>query len=325
MKEAGEIILDDLIRLKEILGKRAIEFKNTVMVGRTHGIHAEPTTFGLKLALWYEETNRNVERCKRAIDVISVGKISGAVGTFEHLDPVVEEYVCKKLGLKPAKISTQIIQRDRHAEYLTTVAIIASSLEKFATEIRALQKTEVLEAEEPFGKGQKGSSAMPHKRNPIICERIAGLARLLRGNAIAGMENVALWHERDISHSSVERVIIPDSTITLDYIINKFTKIVDGLLIYPENMKKNLEKTNGLIFSQSVLLLLTKKGLTRESAYKLVQTRAMECWKTGESFKRLLENDEDIMKVITKEELDSCFDIKKSLRNVDIIFKRVGL
>ncbi len=260
MKQAGELLLNDLQKLEEVLARRAKEFKYTVMVGRTHGIHAEPTTFGLKLALWYDETRRNIDRLRHAIGTISVGQISGAVGTYEHLDPFVEKYVCEKLELKPAPVSTQILQRDRHAEFMTTLAVIGSSLEKFATEIRHLQRTEVLEAEEYFSKGQKGSSAMPHKRNPITCERVAGLARVLRGNAQAALENVALWHERDITHSSVERIIIPDSCILLDYMLATFTDIIDKLIVYPENMKKNLDLTHGLIFSQSVLARADEKG-----------------------------------------------------------------
>ncbi|HXG00240.1 MAG TPA: adenylosuccinate lyase, partial [Bacteroidota bacterium] len=266
MKQSAELLLDGLNKLAEVLARRAREFKHTIMVGRTHGIHAEPTTFGLKLALWYDETRRNIARLQAARERIAVGKISGAVGTFEHLSPKVEEYVCEKLGLKPAPVSTQILQRDRHAEFLATLAVIGSSLEKFATEIRHLQKTEVLEAEEFFSKGQKGSSAMPHKRNPITCERIAGLARVLRGNALAAMENVALWHERDITHSSVERIVIPDSCILLDYMLALMTDVIDRLLVYPDNMMKNLQRTHGLIFSQSVLLALTRKQMKREDA-----------------------------------------------------------
>jgi len=278
MKTAGEILLKDLEELKSILKEKAIEYKNTLCVGRTHGIHAEPTTMGLKFALWFEETKRNIERLKSAVGRISVGQISGAVGTFEHLSPKVEEYVCEKMGLSPAPVSTQVIQRDRHAEYLSVLAIIGSTLEKIATEIRHLQKTEVLEAEEFFSKGQKGSSAMPHKRNPITCERIAGLARILRGNATAGFENISLWHERDITHSSVERVIIPDSTILLNYMLAKMKDLLKNLLVYPENMLKNLNLTRGLVFSQTILLKITEKGATREEAYKIVQTSAMNVW-----------------------------------------------
>jgi adenylosuccinate lyase len=325
MMQSGELLLDDLKKLETVLARRAKEFKYTVMVGRTHGIHAEPTTFGLKFALWYDETRRNIERLQSAMERISVGQISGAVGTFEHLSPKVEEYVCEKLGLKPAPVSTQILQRDRHAEFMSVLAVIGSSLEKFATEIRHLQKTEVLEAEEYFSKGQKGSSAMPHKRNPITCERIAGLSRVLRGNAMAAMENVALWHERDITHSSVERVIIPDSCILLDYLLNIMTDVLDKLLVYPANMMKNLERTHGLIFSQSVLLALTKKEMKREDAYRIVQSAAMEVWQSGKNFKELLFANDEIVRVLGKELVEELFDLKKSIRNVDYIFGRVGL
>jgi adenylosuccinate lyase len=325
MKQSADLLLNDLLNLKDILARRAKEFKYTLMIGRTHGVHAEPITFGLKLALWYDETKRNIKRLEQAKDTISYGKISGAVGTFEHLDPFIERYVCEKLGLKPAPISTQILQRDIHAEFLTTLAIIGSSLEKFATEIRHLQKTEVLEVEEYFSKGQKGSSAMPHKRNPVTCERVAGLARVLRGNAQAAMENISLWHERDISHSSVERITIPDSCILLDYMLGLMTDLIDKLIVYPENMQRNLNLTNGLIFSQEVLLALTKKGMKREEAYASVQKHAMEVWRTKNSFKDLLKSDSNIMKYLSNTELDELFDLKKCIRNVDYIFKRVGL
>jgi adenylosuccinate lyase len=325
MKQSGELLLTDLANLRDVLARRAQEFKYTVMVGRTHGIHAEPTTFGLKLALWYDETRRNIARLTSAIERISVGQISGAVGTFEHLSPKVEDYVCAKLGLHPAPVSTQILQRDRHAEFMSVLAVVGSSLEKFATEIRHLQKTEVLEAEEFFSQGQKGSSAMPHKRNPITCERIAGLSRVLRGNAMAAMENVALWHERDITHSSVERVIIPDSCILLDYMLSVMTDVLDKLLVYPNNMMKNLERTHGLIFSQSVLLALTKAGMKREDAYRIVQKAAMEVWETAKDFKELLQANADIVRVLGKEAIDELFDLKKSIRHVDYIFNRVGL
>jgi adenylosuccinate lyase len=325
MKQSAELLLEGLRKLAAVLARRAREFKTTIMVGRTHGIHAEPTTFGLKLALWYDETRRNIDRLTGAIERISVGQISGAVGTFEHLSPKVEEYVCAKLALKPAPVSTQILQRDRHAEYMAVLALIGSSLEKFATEIRHLQKTEVLEAEEYFSKGQKGSSAMPHKRNPITCERIAGLSRVLRGNAQAAMENVALWHERDITHSSVERVVIPDSCILLDYVLALTIDVLDRLIVYPENMTKNLERTHGLIFSQSVLLALTKKGMRREDAYRAVQGTAMEVWQTGKEFRDLLKTDPDVAKTLGAAEIDELFDLNKSIRNVDYIFARVGL
>jgi adenylosuccinate lyase len=325
MKQSSMLLLDGLVRLRDVLARRAKEFKYTIMVGRTHGIHAEPTTFGLKLALWYDETRRNIERLKSAIERISVGQISGAVGTFEHLSPKVEEYVCAKLGLNPAPVSTQILQRDRHAEFMSVLALIGSSLEKFATEIRHLQKTEVLEAEEFFSKGQKGSSAMPHKRNPITCERVAGLSRVLRGNALAAMENVALWHERDITHSSVERVVIPDSCILLDYMLSVTTDVLDRLLVYPANMMKNLERTHGLIFSQSVLLALTKAGMKREDAYRMVQKAAMEVWETAKDFQELLQANTEIVRVLGKEAIDELFDLKKGIRHVDYIFNRVGL
>ncbi len=325
MKQSGELLLNNLQNLSDVLARRAKEFKYTITVGRTHGIHAEPTTFGLKLALWFDETQRNIKRLERAIEAVSFGQISGAVGTYEHLDPFVERYVCEKLGLKPAPISTQILQRDNHAEFLTTIALIGSSLEKFATEIRHLQKTEVLEAEEYFSKGQKGSSAMPHKRNPITCERVAGLARVLRGNAHAVMENISLWHERDITHSSVERIVVPDSCILLDYMLTQFTKIVDNLLVYPDNMLKNLELTNGLIFSQSVLLALAKKGMKREDAYAAVQKAAMDVWQSKKNFKEVLKEDETIRAVVSERELDELFDLKKSMKSVEYIFERVGL
>ena len=325
MKQAGEMLLKNLERLSQILARRAKEFKYTVMVGRTHGIHAEPTTFGLKLALWYDQLRRDRDRLRHAVQMIAVGQISGAVGTYEHLDPFVERYVCEKLGLTPAPISTQVLQRDRHAEFMTALAITGSSLETFATEIRHLQKTEVLEAEEYFAKGQKGSSAMPHKRNPITCERIAGLARVLRGNALAAMENVPLWHERDITHSSVERIIIPDSCILLDYMLASFAEVIDQLIVYPENMKKNLELTHGLIFSQSVLLALTKKGMKREDAYAAVQKHAMDVWETKKNFKETLRDDPAIASYMKNGELEELFDLKKSIRNVDYIFERVGL
>ena len=325
MKQSAELLLEDLEELKDVLARRAKEFKHTVMIGRTHGIHAEPITFGLKLALWYAEIGRDIERLNAALKTISVGKISGAVGTYQHLDPFVERSVCEKLGLQPAPISTQIIQRDRHAEFMNALAICGCSLEKFATEIRHLQKTEVLEAEEFFSKGQKGSSAMPHKRNPIVCERIAGLARLLRSNAIAAMENVSLWHERDISHSSVERIIIPDSCILLDFILADMTKIVDRLLVYPEHMTRNLNATRGLIFSQEVLLALTKKGMKREDAYHIVQEQAMKVWTEEKEFKTLLIGSEDVMRFLSLQELDNLFDPKRSLKHIDYIFEQVGL
>jgi adenylosuccinate lyase len=323
MKSAGEILLKKLMELKSVLKKRANEFKYTVCVGRSHGIHAEPTTMGLKFALWFEECKRNIIRLEKAIDVISVGKISGAVGTFEHLSPEVERYVCEKLDLKPAPVSTQIIQRDRHAEFLTTLAIIGTSLERIALEVRHLQKTEVLEAEEYFSKGQKGSSAMPHKRNPVVSERIAGIARIIRANASAALENIPLWHERDISHSSTERVIIPDSCIALDYILNQTIKLVQNLLVYPDSMIKNLNLTRGLIFSQTVLLALVNKGVSREDSYKLVQDCAMDVWNDqNKNLKDELSSSVEIRKYLSKEEIDFIFDNTKMLKNVDYIFKR---
>ena len=271
LRDSGNILLEDLLNLKTVLKNKAVKYKHLIQIGRTHGIHAEPVTLGLKFALWYEETNRNIKRLKDAIDIISVGQISGAVGTYEHISPKVEKYVCKKLNLKSAKISTQILQRDRHAQFLSTLAIIASCIEKYATEIRNLQKTEVLEVEEFFAKGQKGSSAMPHKRNPILSEQMSGLARVIRGNSIAALENIALWHERDISHSSVERIIMPDSTILLDYMLTKFTSLIDNLVIYKENIERNINLTGGLIYSQNLLLKLIDKKMKREDAYKIVQ------------------------------------------------------
>jgi adenylosuccinate lyase len=325
MKQAGEILLGGLGKLADVLARRAKEFKNTVMVGRTHGIHAEPTTFGLKLALWLDETRRNIDRLRSAVNRISVGQISGAVGTYEHLSPAVEEYVCARLGLTPAPVSTQILQRDRHAEYMSVLALAGSSLEKFATEVRHLQRTEVLEAEEYFAKGQKGSSAMPHKRNPITCERIAGLSRVLRGNALAAMENVSLWHERDITHSSVERIIVPDSCMLLDYMLAQMTDVLDRLIVYPDTMAKNLERTHGLIFSQSVLLALTKKGMRREEAYRIVQAAAMEVWQSGRDFREVLGGVPEVGNALPESEMAEIFSLEKSIRNVDYIFSRVGL
>ncbi len=329
MRDAGNIILADIERLMSILATRAKEFKYTLQIGRTHGVHAEPITFGLKLALWYEEMKRNRERLKRAIEVVSVGKISGAVGTFEHLSPKVEEYVCEKLGLKPDPVSTQIIQRDRHAEYLCTLAVIASSIEKFSVECRHLQRTEVLEAEEFFSEGQKGSSAMPHKRNPITFERLSGLARVIRANALAGLENVALWHERDISHSSVERIVMPDSTIALCYMVRQFSDAIEKLLVYPERMFKNFDSSYGLISSQSILLALTTKGLTREEAYTLVQRNAMKSWREKIHLKTLVLNDADIRAHLSETEIEHLFSadalMEKLKKSVDYIFHRVGL
>ena len=326
MKAAGELLLKRLFELKDALKLRAIEHKNTVCVGRSHGIHAEPTTMGLKFALWFEETKRNIERLQKAIDIINVGQISGAVGTFEHLSPKVEEYVCKKMGLKPAPVSTQVIQRDRHAEFLTTLAIIAATLEKISIEIRHLQRTEVLEAEEYFSKGQKGSSAMPHKRNPIVSERVTGLARILRSNSMAAIENVALWHERDISHSSVERIIVPDSCIALDYMLDLTVKLISKLLIYPENMIRNLNLTRGLVFSQTILLKLVTKGISREDAYRIVQDSAMKVWGDEKlNLKDELSKSDELKKYISLDELNDIFENKAMLKNVEFIFNRTVL
>ena len=323
--QSADLIMRHLQNFHAILRRRAAEFKNTVMIGRTHGIHAEPMTFGMKFLLWSDEIERDMERLKQAREMMAVGKLSGAVGTYSNIDPFVEEYVCKKLDLKPVRLATQVIQRDRHAHFLTTLAIIGSSLDKMATEIRNLQRTDIREAEEYFAPGQKGSSAMPHKRNPITCEKVSGMARLLRGYAVAGLEDVALWHERDISHSSVERVILPDATIALDHMLRKFSNIIDKLLVYPDAMIANLNKTGGLIFSQNLLIALVTKGVLREDAYKWVQRNAMARWLEGADFKTNVEADPDIKKYLTDEEIEHCFDPKPMLRNVDLIFSRFGL
>jgi adenylosuccinate lyase len=325
MKESADIILEDLKALKEELRKKADKYRYTIMAGRSHGVHAEPTTFGLKLALFFDEINRCIERINRAKDIISVGKISGPVGTYSNIEPYVEDYVCKKLGLRPANISTQILQRDRHAEYLSEIAIVGATLEKIATEFRNLQKTEVREVEEPFGKGQKGSSAMPHKRNPVMCERITGLARVLRANAMVAIENVALWHERDISHSSAERIIIPDSTILLDYMLNQMIEIIRGLLVYPENMSANLAKTKGLVFSARILVELEKRGVERREAYDIIQRCAMKVWEEGIDFKDALNSDSDFIKVIKAKEVEGFFKVAYYTKYVDVIFKKVGI
>ena len=325
MKEAADIILKDLGELRDVLRRRAAEFKHTPCIGRTHGIHAEPMTFGLKLALWSAEIERDITRMERAKEVVSVGKLSGAVGTYSNIDPRIEEIVCRRLGLTPAKLATQVIQRDRHAEYVTTLAIVASTMEKIATELRNLQRTDIREAEEYFSPGQKGSSAMPHKRNPITCERISGMARLVRGNAIAAMEDITLWHERDISHSSVERVILPDSTINVDYCCRKLTKVIDKLLVYPEAMLRNMERTGGLIYSQRLLLALVDKGVLREDAYKWVQRNAMKRWLEGEDFLTNVKQDADIAKHLTAAEIDDCFNYDYFLRHVDMIMARFEL
>jgi adenylosuccinate lyase len=325
LKDASKLLAQDVTELTTVLKDKAIEHKHTIMIGRTHGVHAEPITFGLKLAIWAQEMKRNAARLAEAEKAISVGKISGAVGTYATVPPEVEEKACAKVGLAPAPISSQIIQRDRHAQFVTTLAIIASSLEKFATEIRSLQRTEVLEAEEPFAAGQTGSSAMPHKRNPELCERVCGLARLVRGHALTSMENIALWHERDISHSSNERIILPDSCLVLDYILNIFTSVIKGLQVYPENMRRNLELTQGLVFSQRVLIALIDKGLSRQKAYELVQHNAMKAWKQRTSFLELLKADPGIMGKLSDSELESLFDYNYFIRHVDKVFRRLGL
>ncbi|MGP4108087.1 adenylosuccinate lyase [Virgibacillus sp. L01] len=325
LKQANEIIRKDLHAFIEILKNKAIEHKHTVMMGRTHGVHAEPTTFGLKLALWYEEMTRNLERFEMAAKGVEFGKLSGAVGTYANIDPFVEQYVCEKLGLTPAPVSTQTLQRDRHAAYVSALTLAATSVEKFATEIRGLQKTETREVEEFFAKGQKGSSAMPHKRNPIGSENMTGMARVLRGQMVTAFENVSLWHERDISHSSAERVILPDTTIALNYMLNRFSNIVKKLTVFPENMKRNIDKTHGVIFSQRVLLALIEKGMAREVAYDIVQPKAMHAWETETHFKQLVEADEQISTKLSQAEIDDCFDYTYHLKNVDAIFNRIGL
>ncbi len=325
IKQANTILLKDIENFIEILKNKAQEHKYTVMMGRTHGVHAEPTTFGLKLALWYEEMKRNLERFKQASDGIEYGKISGAVGTYANIDPFIEKYVCEKLGTKPAPISTQTLQRDRHAHYMSTIALIATSIEKFAVEIRGLQKSEIREVEEAFAKGQKGSSAMPHKRNPIGSENMTGLARVIRGYMLTAYENVPLWHERDISHSSAERIIIPDATSALNYMLNRFGNIVKNLTVFPENMKRNMERTHGLIYSQRVLLALIDKGLSREEAYDTVQPKTMESWETQVPFRTLIEAEEKITSKLSPEEIADCFDYNYHLKNVGTIFERLGL
>ncbi len=323
IKEASAIIRADVLRIRSVLRQRAMEHKETVQIGRSHGIHAEPTSFGLKLALWYEEMGRNLRRFDQAVDTVSCGMISGAVGNFAQVDPDVETYVCKKAGLTPASVSTQVIQRDRHAEYLNTLALIASTIEKIAVEIRHLQRTEVREAEEYFSEGQKGSSAMPHKRNPIASENLSGLARLIRSYAMAALENNALWHERDISHSSVERVIFPDSTILMDYMLHRLSGVLEKLIVYPERMRENIQQTHGLVFSQRVLLALAAKGVSREEAYGLVQRNAMKAWQDGPDFRACLLADAAVGKHLSPGEIDECFDLQYYLRHVDTIFQRV--
>lgn len=323
LNESSEMIIADIKRLMDVIKKRAMEHKNTPMMGRSHGIHAEPVTFGLKMALWYDEMRRNLRRMEAARETIAYGKISGAVGTFANIDPKVEEYVCAKAGLKPAPCSTQVIQRDRHAEFFSTLAIIASSIEKFAIEIRHLQRTEVLEAEEFFSKGQKGSSAMPHKRNPVLSENLTGLARLIRGYAVSAMENVALWHERDISHSSVERIIGPDATILIDFMLNRCIGLIENLVVYPENMMKNLNLMRGLIFSQRILLELANNGVSRENAYAIVQRNAMKVWEEGKDFQTELLNDSEVRSHLSEAQIREAFDLNYHLKHVDTIFTRV--
>lgn len=325
IKQANAIIRKDIVNFIDILTEKAKEHKYTVMMGRTHGVHAEPTTFGLKLALWREEMKRNLIRFDQAAQVVEAGKISGAVGTYANIDPFVEQYVCEKLGLTPAPISTQTLQRDRHAQYMSTLALIASSIEKFATEIRGLQKSETREVEEAFAKGQKGSSAMPHKRNPIGSENMTGMARLIRGYMMTAYENVSLWHERDISHSSAERVILPDATIALNYMLNRFGNIVKNLTVFPENMKRNMDRTFGLIYSQRILLALIDKGLVREEAYDTVQPLTARAWDEQIQFRSLVEANERITSLLTKEEIDDCFDYNYHIKNVDLIFERLGI
>ncbi len=323
MKEAAEILIKDIKNLMVVLREKAFKYKSTVCIGRSHGVHAEPMTFGLKFTLWYEEAKRNLERMKRAKKTVSVGKFSGAVGTFSNIPVEIEEKVCKRLGLKPEPIATQVVQRDRHAEYLLTLAIIAASIEKITVEIRHLQRTEVLEAEEPFTKGQKGSSAMPHKRNPVGCENLSGLARVVRTNALAALENIALWHERDISHSSVERVIIPDSTILVDYMLYRLTGILSGLQVYKEKMTENMKRSYGLYNSQNVLIKLTEKGMAREEAYAVVQKVAMQSWKNKKEFRTLLLKDREIRRYLSQKDIKNIFDLKGYFKNTDYIFKRV--
>ncbi|GGM29182.1 adenylosuccinate lyase [Paraliobacillus quinghaiensis] len=325
LKQANAIIREGIENFIEILKEKAIEHKHTVMMGRTHGVHAEPTTFGLKMALWYEEMKRNLERFNAAAEVIETGKLSGAVGTYANIDPFVEEYVCKNLGLKAAPVSTQTLQRDRHAQYVSTLALVATSIEKFATEVRGLQKTETREVEEFFAKGQKGSSAMPHKRNPIGSENMTGMARVIRGYMMTAYENVSLWHERDISHSSAERVILPDATIALDYMLTRFSKIIKNLTVFPENMKRNIDRTYGVIFSQRVLLTLIDEGMSREQAYDIVQPNAMKAWENAIPFRELIEAEEQITNLLSEEQIAACFDYTYHLKNVDRIFTKIGL
>lgn len=325
LKQANEILEQDILRFIGILKEKALAYKHTPMMGRTHGVHAEPTTFGLKMALWHEEMIRNLERFRHAADGVQYGKISGAVGTYANIDPSVEEFVCRKLGTKPAPISTQTLQRDRHAEYMATLALIATSLEKFATEVRALQKSEVREVEEAFAKGQKGSSAMPHKRNPIGSENISGLARVIRGHMVSAYENVSLWHERDISHSSVERIILPDATMLLNYMLNRFGNIVKNLTVFPENMKRNMARTFGVPFSGRIMTKLIDKGFSREQAYDTVQPRAMQAWEEQRQFREIVESTPEITEVLSAEEIEDAFNPSWHLKHVDTIFAKLGL
>lgn len=327
MRRAGRLIASGLDTLAEAILEQARKHKHTVTIGRSHGIHAEPTTFGFKMAVWLEEVKRQKERLQQALEMVSVGQFSGAVGTYSNIDPEIERITCNLLGLKPAPVSTQIIQRDRHAQFIWTLSMIGSSLEKFAVEIRHLQRTDVLEAEEPFTQGQKGSSAMPHKRNPVGSENISGLARVLRGNAIAAMENIALWHERDISHSSVERIILPDSCILVDYMLARFSKIMAGLVVYPENMRRNMDRYGGVVFSQAVMLKMVEKGMSREEAYRLVQANAMRAWNNnnGGDFRKNLLADKEVNKLLDASEIESCFDPEHYLRNINLVFERLGI
>ncbi|MBN2460857.1 MAG: adenylosuccinate lyase [Candidatus Cloacimonetes bacterium] len=325
LKQAGELILRDLEKISEVLKIKAKEYKYTLCIGRSHGIHAEPTTFGLKFALWYDEMQRNIARMTEAVKIISVGQISGAVGNYAHVSPEIEELACSYLDLKPVNISTQVIQRDRISQFMSVVAIIGSTVEKIALEIRHLQRTEVMEAEENFSSGQKGSSAMPHKRNPVVSEQLCGLARLLRVNSLAAMENNALWHERDISHSSVERIILPDSTILLNYMLSKTIILLENLIVYPENMLRNLEMTRGLVFSQALLLELTRKGLSRETAYEIVQRNALQCWKTAENFKDLITADPEINEYLSDNEINQIFEYGRYMENTEHIYHRIGI
>lgn len=325
LKSSAKLIIEAIEKLIEVLKRRAKTHKDSIMMGRTHGVHAEPTTFALKLCVWIAEMERNLERISNAKETVSCGKISGAVGTYAHLDPDIEEKVCKKLGLKASPASTQVLQRDRIAEYMAALAVTAGSLEKFATEIRNLARTEILEVEEPFKKGQKGSSAMPHKKNPIVCERVVSLARIIRSNAQVALENIALWHERDLTNSASERIILPDSSILLDYILHKFTVVMDGLVVYPENMKRNIEKTLGLIFSQRILLKLIEKGLLREDAYKIVQRCAMEAKGKGINLKTILLSDREVLKYLQKQEINDLFDINFFIRNAEVVYKRFNI